>query len=455
MEKITEDTIRQTIASTLIETFDAMMSMDLAVVENDEAAALDEGRMVGTIHFGGEVVGVMSFNLSEVFARAVTSAMLGIDADEIKSNEEINDVIGELANIVAGNLKTEFLDAGLTCVISTPSITSGSDFKIDPVDIAPPEKFTFRQKDEYVLVELYAKEEIGAKQDIMSDLSSEVIMERIAGVDIKTAIVNSVIDVFYTMLDMEVEAIQQVPDAFTEEMRTVGSVTFAGEVDGMFNIQVNDDFGKEMTAAMLGMEVEEVESEEEVYDVIREVSNIIGGNLKSNFVDAGLSCVLSTPSITNGRDFKVSPTQVIKPARFLFSHKDSVIIVEAGVKRDKSASVEKADEVAEERTQAKTVETVEMAKTGTEVDQFKNLGLVMDIPLQVTVELGRSRKRINDVLKMGPGSVVELEQMEGEPVDILINQTLIAKGFVVVEKEKYGIRISEIVSRKERMKSIR
>jgi hypothetical protein len=91
----------------------------------------------------------------------------------------------------------------------------------------------------------------------MSDLSSEVVMERIAGVDIKTAIVNSVIDVFYTMLEMEVEAIQEVPDTFTEEMRTVGSVTFAGEVDGMFNIQVNDDFGKEMTAAMLGMEVDE------------------------------------------------------------------------------------------------------------------------------------------------------------------------------------------------------
>jgi flagellar motor switch protein FliN/FliY len=62
--------------------------------------------------------------------------MLGIETDEIKSTEEIKDVIGELANIVAGNLKTEFLDAGLTCVISTPSITSGSDFKIDPVDIA-------------------------------------------------------------------------------------------------------------------------------------------------------------------------------------------------------------------------------------------------------------------------------------------------------------------------------
>ncbi|WP_319404720.1 flagellar motor switch protein FliN [uncultured Desulfosarcina sp.] len=455
MEKITDDTIRHTIGSTLIETFDAMMSMALEMEGDGVPAGLDKDRMVGTIHFGGEVVGVMSFNLSEAFARSVTAAMLGIEANEIKSNEEINDVIGELANIMAGNLKTEFLDADLACVISTPSITFGSDFKIDPVDIAPPLNLTFRHQDEYVLVELCAREEIGAKEDIMSDLSSDVIMERVAGVDIKTAIVNSVIDVFYTMLDMEVEAIQQVPDSFTEEMRTVGSVTFAGEVDGMFNIQVNDSFGKEMTAAMLGMEAEEVESKEEVYDVIREVSNIIGGNLKSKFVDAGLSCVLSTPSITNGRDFKVSPTNVITPARFLFSHKDSIIIVEAGVKREKAAAVEKEDATAEESAQTKKIQTVLSADTGSEMDQFKNLGLVMDIPLQVTVELGRSRKRINDVLKMGAGSVVELEQMEGEPVDILINQTLIAKGFVVVEKEKYGIRISEIVSRKERMKSIR
>jgi flagellar motor switch protein FliN len=185
------------------------------------------------------------------------------------------------------------------------------------------------------------------------------------------------------------------------------------------------------------------------------VSNIIGGNLKSKFVDAGLSCVLSTPSITNGRDFKVSPTNVIKPTRFLFSHKESIIIVEAGVKRDESDSAQVWDETDEKNEFSESVQTVGMTNNAKEVDQFKNLGLVMNIPLQVTVELGRSRKRINDVLKMGPGSVVELEQMEGEPVDILINQTLIAKGFVVVEKEKYGIRISEIVSRKERMKSIR
>jgi flagellar motor switch protein FliN/FliY len=161
------------------------------------------------------------------------------------------------------------------------------------------------------------------------------------------------------------------------------------------------------------------------------------------------------PSITNGMDFKVSTTNVIKPARFLFSHKDSVIIVEAGVRRDDSASPEAADENGNIDVPPQAARTVTKTEREGDVDQFKNLGLVMDIPLQVTVELGHSKRRINDVLKMGPGSVVELDQMEGEPVDILINQTLIAKGFVVVEKEKYGIRISEIVSRKERMKSIR
>jgi flagellar motor switch protein FliN/FliY len=455
MEKITDAAIRQSIETTIVETFDAMMSMSLEAVDASADVLTDEKKMVGAIHFGGEAFGVMSFHLSEPFAHAVTAAMLGIDVEEIEDIDQIKDVIGELANITAGNLKTEFLDAGLTCIISTPSFTMGSDFKIDPVDIAPPVQFAFTHQDEIVLVELCVKEDIGAKDDITSDLDSEVISKRITGVDVKTAVINAVIDVFYTMLDMEVEAIQEVPDSFTEEMRTVGSVTFAGEVDGLFNIQVNDDFGKQMTAAMLGAKIDEIESEEEVYDVIREVSNIIGGNLKSKFVDAGLACVLSTPAITNGRDFKISPTNVITPDRFLFSYENNIIIVEAGVRKEASSTVQEEDQETDTTETEKAVQPAEMTAAEGPVDHIRNLGLVMDIPLEVTVELGRSKKRINDVLKMAPGSVVELEQMEGEAVDILINQTLIAKGVVVVEKEKYGIRISEIVSRKERLKSMR
>ncbi|MGA6926869.1 MAG: flagellar motor switch protein FliN, partial [Desulfosarcina sp.] len=159
--------------------------------------------------------------------------------------------------------------------------------------------------------------------------------------------------------------------------------------------------------------------------------------------------------ITNGRDFVVRPTRAIKPARFLFSRNDSVIIVDAGIRRDDAAAGESVDDAPQVNQAQETLPLSTPAPVGNDVEPFKNVGLVMNIPLQVTVELGRTRRRINDVLKMGPGSVLEMEQMEGEPVDILINQTLIAKGVVVVEKEKYGIRISEIVSRGERMKSIR
>lgn len=79
-----------------------------------------------------------------------------------------------------------------------------------------------------------------------------------------------------------------------------------------------------------------------------------------------------------------------------------------------------------------------------------NIGLIMDVPLQVTVELGRTKKLIRDILELSPGSVVELDQLAGEPVDILVNGKLIAKGEVVVIDENFGVRITDIVSPLER-----
>lgn len=79
-----------------------------------------------------------------------------------------------------------------------------------------------------------------------------------------------------------------------------------------------------------------------------------------------------------------------------------------------------------------------------------NIDLIMDVPLQVTVELGRTRKLIRDILELAPGSVVELDKLAGEPVDILVNGKLIAKGEVVVIDENFGVRITDIVSPLER-----
>jgi flagellar motor switch protein FliN len=266
-------------------------------------------------------------------------------------------------------------------------------------------------------------------------------------VDVTTTVINSVIDVYYTMLSMEIESIREVPSDFREEKRTVGTVSFAGDVHGMFNIQVNDSFARTMTAAMLGVEEDEIESEEEVFDVIREMSNIIGGNLKSAFVDVGLSCVLSTPSITNGLDFRVEALNIIRTQRLLFNCNGQTIIIDAGIKKDDDAEEEAATEQGEAGVDPQGV--VKSGDAG-----FANLDLILDIPLNLTVELGRTKKRVHELLKTGSGSVIGLNQLEGEPVDLLVNDTLIAKGEVLVEKEKYGIRIVEVVSRKERVKSL-
>ena len=84
-----------------------------------------------------------------------------------------------------------------------------------------------------------------------------------------------------------------------------------------------------------------------------------------------------------------------------------------------------------------------------------NLDMILDIPLEITVELGRTQMPINELLQLGPGSAVALSKLEGEPVDILANDRLIAKGIVLVKDEKYGIQITEITGRLERLRGLR
>jgi len=84
----------------------------------------------------------------------------------------------------------------------------------------------------------------------------------------------------------------------------------------------------------------------------------------------------------------------------------------------------------------------------------KEFDFILDIPLEVTVEMGRTRMLINDLLQIGQGSVIELNRLAGEPLDILINSKLIARGEVVVVNEKFGIRITDIVSPLERVKRL-
>lgn len=78
--------------------------------------------------------------------------------------------------------------------------------------------------------------------------------------------------------------------------------------------------------------------------------------------------------------------------------------------------------------------------------QPENIDLIMDVPLEVTVELGRTKKSISDILDFGPGKIIELNKIAGEPIDVLVNGKYVAKGEVVVIEESFGVRITEIVN---------
>ena len=83
-----------------------------------------------------------------------------------------------------------------------------------------------------------------------------------------------------------------------------------------------------------------------------------------------------------------------------------------------------------------------------------DINMILDIPVQLTVELGRTRIPIKNILQLAQGSVVELEAMAGEPMDVLVNGYLIAQGEVVVVNEKFGIRLTDIVTPSERMRRL-
>ncbi|MCC5866879.1 MAG: flagellar motor switch protein FliN [Gammaproteobacteria bacterium] len=93
------------------------------------------------------------------------------------------------------------------------------------------------------------------------------------------------------------------------------------------------------------------------------------------------------------------------------------------------------------------------ARTGATSD--RNLDVILDIPVTVSMEIGRTRLPIRSLLQLNQGSIVELDQLAGEPMDVLVNGTLIAHGEVVVVNERFGIRLTDVVSPAERVRKLK
>ena len=96
-----------------------------------------------------------------------------------------------------------------------------------------------------------------------------------------------------------------------------------------------------------------------------------------------------------------------------------------------------------------------MEPSETKEPQGRRMEMLLDVPLEVSVELCRSRMSIQNLLALGPGSVIELDKVAGEALDILVNGRLIARGEAVVVNDKFGVRLTDIVSRQERVSRLR
>jgi chemotaxis protein CheX len=137
------------------EVFDTMLSMELT--EKDVRTLADGNRIVGSVSLAGSVSGTVNIHVSDAFACQITANMLGMDLDEIESDEEVHDVIGELSNMIGGDLKSRLCDAGFTCELSIPSITSGKDFSIESKGWAVKEFVCFQYQDHIALIEAFIK----------------------------------------------------------------------------------------------------------------------------------------------------------------------------------------------------------------------------------------------------------------------------------------------------------
>ncbi|PID74653.1 MAG: flagellar motor switch protein FliN [Desulfobacterales bacterium] len=97
---------------------------------------------------------------------------------------------------------------------------------------------------------------------------------------------------------------------------------------------------------------------------------------------------------------------------------------------------------------------MEEEKDKSEEQEARELDFILDIPLELSAELGKTKMLVNDLLQLGQGSIIELNKLAGEPLEVYINRKLIARGEVVVVNEKFGIRLTDVITPVDRVKSL-
>ena len=154
-DTITVPSIRAYLSGHLADVFSTMLSMEAVPRPMTEPPHFPE-RVTGCVGFGGESAnGVVYLHLSAPFANRATAAMLGLPPEELSGEAEVNDVVGEVTNMLTGGLKSWLCDGGAPCAVSTPAIIRGASFTVEPIPDVRREWLAFDCCGEQVVVELH------------------------------------------------------------------------------------------------------------------------------------------------------------------------------------------------------------------------------------------------------------------------------------------------------------
>ena len=276
-------------------------------------------------------------------------------------------------------------------------------------------------------------------------------MNDLSNLDIRTAIIESTLKTFDTTMSLDVEYSEvESPDSFAGDI-IQSAAQLSGDTNGILKLQVPADLVRIMLANKGDVNVEDLEGDEGISELLSDILNSIGHDLKALLSEAGLACNISTPDAAEETGKQIDHGYLENYDQLIFRHEEYKFQIDVGISASEhSLKGASQDDDQEEKPAEDPMEGQQEVTAADDLD----LEVILDIPIELTVELGRARIPINELLQLGPGSAIPLSKLEGDPVDILANDTLIARGQVVIQDEKYGIRVTEITSRMERIKSL-
>lgn len=334
METIHTFDIRSAVVNAVSEVFDLMLSLEIEHLEAVSQSHLYGEKILAAINLVGPTAGMVTIQVDAAYARILAGNMLGIDPTDLQNPADVKDVLTEVCNMVAGNLKSGLCDAGLYCDLSVPTLISGRDYQSGIQHADRQEYVTFFQAQNTVLLAVALK--TGEPDQPGRDQAATPPVlppdHGLFGFDIQAAVTAAVTEVFDLMLDMDVSTGAGEPAAKVGDSRLSGSISLSGDILGWVNMEFSKEFSRTIAATMLEMEPAELEDLEEIKDVIGEVCNMVAGNLKSSLCDTGFNCRISPPTFTLGSDFELECLHLDREETHVYTYAAETFRVAVGLK---------------------------------------------------------------------------------------------------------------------------